>query len=218
MMDENRFVLLPVSGVSVSTASIVQDVKRVASFLNGIVTMAAYAQHGKYNVSTVERRFGSWSEAIKECGFKAGNIVDYSDDALFENLLVLWEYYGRQPRRVELAQPPSKISQSPYNRRFSGWTAALNAFVSYANASDLSIETSQIDRRRSSRDPSWRQRFRILQRDNFKCTACGASPAITPGVQLHVDHILAWSKGGETVDPNLQTLCQACNIGKSNVL
>ncbi|MCW5775769.1 MAG: HNH endonuclease [Phycisphaeraceae bacterium] len=31
---------------------------------------------------------------------------------------------------------------------------------------------------------------------------------------LHVDHILAWSNGGETVLANLQTLCDRCNLGK----
>ncbi|MCL4507775.1 MAG: HNH endonuclease [Chloroflexi bacterium] len=36
-------------------------------------------------------------------------------------------------------------------------------------------------------------------------------------MELHVDHILAWSKGGETVLENLQTLCSVCNLGKSNV-
>jgi 5-methylcytosine-specific restriction endonuclease McrA len=57
-----------------------------------------------------------------------------------------------------------------------------------------------------------------MKRDNFSCRACGASPASEPGLTLHVDHIVAWSRGGETVDDNLQTLCEPCNLGKSNVL
>jgi 5-methylcytosine-specific restriction endonuclease McrA len=56
-----------------------------------------------------------------------------------------------------------------------------------------------------------------LQRDRFTCCACGASPALSPGVELHVDHIVPWSKGGETGLENLQTLCSVCNLGKSNV-
>ena len=39
-----------------------------------------------------------------------------------------------------------------------------------------------------------------------------------PGLSLHVDHIKAWSLSGETVEENLQTLCEPCNLGKSNVL
>jgi 5-methylcytosine-specific restriction endonuclease McrA len=34
------------------------------------------------------------------------------------------------------------------------------------------------------------------------------------GVELHVDHVTPWSKGGETTLANLQTLCNKCNLGK----
>jgi hypothetical protein len=53
-------------------------------------------------------------------------------------------------------------------------------------------------------------------RDDFRCTACGASPLITPGVELHVDHVLPWPQGGETIDGNFQTKCKQCNLGKGN--
>jgi 5-methylcytosine-specific restriction endonuclease McrA len=43
---------------------------------------------------------------------------------------------------------------------------------------------------------------------------CGASPAKDPDTVLHVDHIKPYSKGGETLAENLQTLCIKCNIGK----
>lgn len=66
------------------------------------------------------------------------------------------------------------------------------------------------------RDPSWRLRWQVLQRDRFTCCSCGASPALTIGIQLQVDHKIPWSKGGETTIENLQTLCLACNSGKSN--
>jgi 5-methylcytosine-specific restriction endonuclease McrA len=36
-------------------------------------------------------------------------------------------------------------------------------------------------------------------------------------VRLDIDHILAWDSGGETVMENLQTLCNRCNGGKSNL-
>lgn len=58
-------------------------------------------------------------------------------------------------------------------------------------------------------------RYRVLKRDNSRCQRCGAT-ALTDGVSLHVDHIVPVSKGGKTVLENLQTLCEACNLGKSN--
>ncbi|MBO5870140.1 MAG: HNH endonuclease [Clostridia bacterium] len=67
-----------------------------------------------------------------------------------------------------------------------------------------------------SRRISNKLRYQVLKRDNFKCCACGASPAKDPTVELHIDHIIPWSKGGETTLENLQTLCSRCNIGKSD--
>jgi len=78
------------------------------------------------------------------------------------------------------------------------------------------IETNK-NPRKTSRDPSLRLRFKVMLRDNFTCQQCGASPAKQLGVELHVDHIFPWSKGGDTTLENLQTLCSNCNLGKSNV-
>ncbi|QVL54386.1 MAG: HNH endonuclease [Cyanobium sp. M30B3] len=152
-------------------------------------------------------------------GLSISNEINFSDERLFENLLVLWQHFGRQPRRSELASPPSVISQTPYNRRFGSWTAALHAFVDYANGTGAESPTSSDESvaRRTGRDPSLRLRWRVLQRDRFSCRGCGASPALTMGVELHVDHVVPWSKGGETVFENLQTLCSECNLSKSNV-
>lgn len=57
-------------------------------------------------------------------------------------------------------------------------------------------------------------RYDILKRDDFKCTICGRSAK--DGIQLHVDHILPVAKGGKTVPENLRTLCNDCNLGKSD--
>ena len=57
-------------------------------------------------------------------------------------------------------------------------------------------------------------RYDILMRDEFKCVICGASSR--EGARLHVDHIVPVSKGGKSIPSNLRTLCERCNIGKSN--
>ena len=57
-------------------------------------------------------------------------------------------------------------------------------------------------------------RYDILRRDNFRCQICGSSAQ--DGVKLHVDHIVPVSKGGKTTPDNLRTLCDRCNMGKSD--
>ena len=34
---------------------------------------------------------------------------------------------------------------------------------------------------------------------------------------IHFDHVIPWSKGGETTLENLQVLCLACNEAKGNM-
>lgn len=57
-------------------------------------------------------------------------------------------------------------------------------------------------------------RYDVLRRDGFRCVLCGASA--DEGARLHVDHIVPVSKGGKSEYDNLRTLCERCNIGKSN--
>lgn len=56
----------------------------------------------------------------------------------------------------------------------------------------------------------------IKSRDNFTCCNCGNSIHSEPNLLLEIDHIIPVSKGGCTVEENLQTLCWKCNRSKSN--
>ncbi len=58
------------------------------------------------------------------------------------------------------------------------------------------------------------RRFEILKRDGYRCQLCGRSQR--DGVTLHVDHRVPLAKGGANEDENLWTLCEDCNLGKSD--
>jgi hypothetical protein len=58
------------------------------------------------------------------------------------------------------------------------------------------------------------KRFEIFKRDSYRCQLCGAKAE--DGAALHVDHRLAVAKGGANEDSNLWTLCDRCNLGKSD--
>ncbi|HHL0960373.1 TPA: HNH endonuclease [Serratia marcescens] len=51
-------------------------------------------------------------------------------------------------------------------------------------------------------------RLRIFKRDGFRCKHCNTSDDLT------IDHIHPVSKGGNSEDENLQTLCMPCNRAK----
>lgn len=230
----------------VSDEELLDDMRRVARRCGSGATVAqkVYGKEGRYAYNTVCRRFGSWNTALQKAGLEISNRVSIPDDELFENILDLWQHYGRQPRRRDLELPPSKFSQGPYNRRFRSWTKALRAFVEHANdtghepppieeSGQSQSSSGDVDmipsvsagrqptdrtpqRQKTPRDPNYRLRYRVLRRDHFSCRSCGASPAKDPNVELQVDHIAPWSKGGETEFENLQCLCSQCNLGKSN--
>lgn len=65
------------------------------------------------------------------------------------------------------------------------------------------------------RSKNLKLRFRVLSRDAFTCQYCGRK---APDVILPVDHVLPVSKGGKTVEDNLVTACQECNLGKSDTI
>lgn len=52
-------------------------------------------------------------------------------------------------------------------------------------------------------------RNKIFEHDGHKCRQCGATD------DLQLDHIVPLSRGGETVEKNLQTLCETCNKQKA---
>jgi HNH endonuclease len=133
-----------------------------------------------------------------------------------------------------MKKPLPSVAASTYCNRFGSWRKALEAFVRSVNSeADVSVESPKLPEhaeetlpasgaeprtpRKSARTALWRLRFLVMRRDGFRCCCCGTSPAIAAGVILEVDHVVPWSKGGETVEENPQTLCQTCNGGKSNL-
>jgi len=185
------------------------------------ITIEIYEAHGKYDPSTFMRHFGTWNRALQLAGLQISN-KEYTLQELYDNLANVWLTLGRQPSRRDLARVGSSISYKAYERKFGKWSSALKSFIEYYNSEDNSTQlrpgiANSEKIHMTTRDVNLRTRFLVMQRDNFKCRLCGASPSTDPSVELHIDHIVPWSSGGETVISNLQTLCSKCNLGKGNL-
>ena len=211
---------------------LLDDIRSVVNKLNKkSITIAEYEKHGKYHPTTITRRFRSWSKVMEAANLEIGRKVNIPEEELFKNIEDVWTKLGRQPRYAEMKRPLSQFTASGYDKRFGSWRKALEKFISYINSdsinggeiADNSIEKNIITedrdiiiKHKTKREISDRLRFRILMRDSFTCKKCGRSPIKEMGVELHVDHILPWSKGGETIPENLETKCRKCNLGKGN--
>lgn len=218
----------------ISDKDLLANVKYVARYLEkDTITTSEYKEYGIYSISIILERFNSWKETIKKAGLEDTGYIKKIDSLdLLKEIERLWILLGRQPATTDIKNGNSKYSLNSYTRRFGGWRNALNEFVKYINSEEQIEEEKEkninetevkenkekIKIRRTPRDINARLRFKVLKRDNFKCVYCGKSPANNSNVELHVDHIVPWSKGGETVIENLQTLCSKCNLGKSNII
>lgn len=205
---------------NVSDDKLIKDLKEVALKLGkDKVTIRQYETLGKYSGRTLINKFGSWNNSLKKAGLSITTRMNISEEELFQNLADLWQHFGRQPKFHEVRQPLSKFSAATYGNRFGSWYNALKAFIATMNG-DI-IDTKQTNNEKNAtnnpRTINYRTRFKVMQRDDFKCQICGASPAMQAGVLLHVDHIVPVAKGGQATMDNLQTLCQKCNLGKSDL-
>lgn len=72
-------------------------------------------------------------------------------------------------------------------------------------------QTQEYQRKNERKKVTPSIRYDVIKRDNNICQICKADD-----VKLHVDHIIPISKGGKSILSNLQTLCETCNLGKSN--
>lgn len=209
---------------NISDGELIEDLKKVAALLGKTsVTIEEYNEYGRYHATTLTRRFKSWFNCLERAGLqKSRSYIGITDLELFADIERVWIKLGKQPSYAQM-RDLTQFSIGTYEKRFGGWQNALKFFVHHineseeANLAEESVNEQDASVHRTSRTVNLRLRFLVMQRDKFKCCMCGASPAKDSSIILHVDHIIPWSRGGETVEGNLQTLCSKCNIGKSNL-
>lgn len=208
--------------------------------MGGVYSIGTFQNHfGSWAkaISLIGLKDGHWSQFVQK---------NFSDQDFFDELQRVWEFLGRQPGARELKRNGSKISWKAFQKRFGSWSKAIHAFCADRNrleqneiapaAADSTISTDQESKQNTPlfgttrtqekfldvikmstpRIPSPRLRWRIFDRDKFTCCSCGRSRTKYPTLELHADHITPYSKGGETIFDNLQTLCGECNIGKAD--
>jgi len=217
------------------TSKVLDELRRVA----GVFENRRFSRHEFDRVATyckgsvVLARFGSWQAALDSAGLRLEivrkNRSRISDAELFSEMGKVWHMIGHRPSKDEWDQCRPRYSYTTYKTRFKGWVNACAAFIEYVSSGQPDVAAFSSDVQ-SERTPSvslqidtpekrgipMKLRYRVLARDNFKCVACGRSPAIHAGAILHIDHNVPFSKGGKTVVENLRTLCNECNWGKGH--
>ena len=222
------------NNIEVTEEQLLEDLRNTALQLGvSTLTSTQYDEHGKHGRHIVFKRFKKWESALIKAGLEpSGFHSSVTSQELIEEIERIWIQLGRQPTSTDIKNGVSKFSLNSYARKFGSWRKAIELFVEYINSDNQQEKKDETSdsfektmpspqlistTRKTKRDINLRLRFLVMKRDSFKCCMCGRSPATTPNLILHIDHIVPWSKGGETVMENLQTLCQDCNLGKRNL-
>lgn len=228
-----------------SESKILQELEAAAKYFKFIeFGRREFDKIANISSATVRKHYdGSWTKALhalkkslQQKGLDlssrphAPNRV-FSDKQLFDEMERIWQKVGQRPSRAEWEMSEPKIAYNTYKQRFGGWTNACLKFIEYKTEGDIladdfvlpDIEEQKTQsgniveyKKGDSRNVPLSIRLEVLSRDKFRCVFCGKSPATDIGTRLHIDHIVPFASGGKSTLENLQTLCEECNLGKSN--
>jgi hypothetical protein len=213
-----RLGLRPAHDFNTGKTTLLRDLRRVARLLKAdTVQLTAYRLHGRFRTDAMRKKFGSWHRALLAAGLVPKHYRALTDAELFDNLKKVWEQLNRQPRVADMRPPVSLYTVGPYHTRFGTWCKALAAFQSFMHPELAKQPIPPRPRKMVNTHINLRLRYQILQRDHFRCQACGRSPANDPMVQLQIDHKHPRSQGGSSAEDNLQVLCERCNEGKGDM-
>lgn len=228
----------------ISEQKILEELEKAAKHFNYVeFAWRDFNKIADLSATTVKKHFGNWKNgliALKQYLQAKGLDLSprpfapnrlYSDKALFDEMEKVWFKVGQRPSRAEWEMSNPQFSYTTYKQRFGSWTNACSKFIEYKMGADISADDFVLPDRAEQkiscenkitykpenvRNVPLGLRLKVLNRDNFRCIFCGKSPATDLGTKLHIDHITPFSKGGGSIIENLQTLCQECNLGKSN--
>lgn len=218
---------------SISDEEVISELKRISDIFDGkYFRKREFDLHSLTCKSTkVITLFGSWENALLTIGISEKAMRRLRKDRIDDIQLVfeivrIWNILEHRPSKTEWESMETKYSYTTIKERFLGWTNACNEARLLLNEDNETIVSKKlvvgnkinknIINDNEKRNIPLKLRLRVLKRDNYKCTLCGRSPSNEYGVELHIDHIEPFSKGGKTSFENLRTLCRECNIGRGN--
>lgn len=153
-----------------SDEDLINDLLRVSKQLQkDSVTIDEYNECGNYHATTLSRRFGSWFKALEKAGLKKTRTLGVTDEEYFKDIEERWIQLGRQPRYDDMEKPLSKYCAAAHAHHFGSWRKALECFVESVKGEQIFYEKANSTKtHRTKRSISWRLRFIVMRRDNFK--------------------------------------------------
>ena len=165
----------------------------------------------KYSGNAYQTRFGSWYKALE----LFIQFIEQHDSSFASVGVDLDKAHNPSiPTSArESLTNPGKIKVTGHQKS----TNELNNATPEEPAKVRTEKTTQQkiakDTHKTKRNINGRLQVKVLIRDGNRCKLCGVT---VTGDDIHFDHIIPWSKGGETTFENIQVLCAKHNLAKGD--
>lgn len=114
-----------------SDDELIADIERVAGDLGRAPTRSEYDEHGKFADTTMERRFGSWGNAVEEAGFEKPHPKSrLSHDKLLADLKRVEEATDGPMRSTDYNHKGAHSLTTVANH-FGSWSSAMAELAEY---------------------------------------------------------------------------------------
>jgi len=192
----------------ISDNQLLTEIESVAERIDAVPTMEDMNTVGEYAAVTVQKRFGTWRDALLQAGFEPNRKP---------TVTVECSNCGDETEKIQ-----QHVERAENN--FCSESCHYDWLRENAPAgSDHHQYKPNVERR--DYGPSWpAQRRKARKRDQFTCQRCGMSDSDhidTYGCELHVHHITPWDEFEDHEErnslSNLVTLCASCHVKIENL-
>jgi len=185
-----------------------------------------------YLYNNTSEKYGEWRSITIEFLYRLFQIMEMNPginliflksvglSINYKNQGVLYMRFNKRYFTVYLSPGDKlyKICEDIFTSEFnSDWDYAyrvstveeVNRLINYLESLEV---PPMVDSKGDRIIPTWIKEF-VLERDSYRCVSCKSKD------DLHFDHIIPYSKGGTSHNPNnIQLLCQKCNLQKSDTI
>lgn len=149
----------------------------------------------------------SFSVLVHALGIDENDLLDYLNWCLLEHLVATFSSNKDWVAQLRSASDGMAQFKNEVERR-----TRLKWDVE--NVGKLYHRVLQANEKHYRQPITYEELLRLLINSPLKCAnvECGKTP---PEVKLHIDHIFAASRGGNSKFENLRFLCEKCNLSKS---